>query len=160
MRVLASLPFPGNVRQLENLCHWLTVMAPALVVEVKDLPPEMRSGGELGRKALAFRVPSRPEGLDAGASPGSMVGETTGNSDGDWAFALETIAAQMLAAGKSEVMDALTRRFEATVIKTALRHTGGRRIEAAQRLGIGRNTITRKIQELGLDGDEVAPSSH
>jgi two-component system nitrogen regulation response regulator GlnG len=89
--------------------------------------------------------------VPAGALPADAVPVT----EGDWAFALETIAAQMLAAGKGEVMDALTRRFEATVIKTALRHTGGRRIEAAQRLGIGRNTITRKIQELGLDTDEV-----
>jgi two-component system nitrogen regulation response regulator GlnG len=87
------------VRQLENICHWLTVMAPAQVVEAKDLPPELL----------------RLEG------------------------------------GEPEVWDALTRQFEGQLIHTALEITRGRRIEAAQRLGIGRNTITRKIQELGLD---------
>ncbi len=155
MRVLTNLPFPGNVRQLENLCHWLTVMAPALVVEVKDLPPEMRSATEVARRPLTLRAPSRPDGPEPTVPAGALPADAVPVTEGDWAFALETIAAQMLAAGKGEVMDALTRRFEATVIKTALRHTGGRRIEAAQRLGIGRNTITRKIQELGLDTDEV-----
>jgi two-component system nitrogen regulation response regulator GlnG len=69
-----------------------------------------------------------------------------------WIIMLETEAAKMLTAGKPEVMDALGRQFESALIKTALRHTHGRKNDAAIRLGIGRNTITRKIQELGIEG--------
>ncbi len=151
MRVLAQLPFPGNVRQLENLCHWLTVMAPAQVIEVKDLPPEMRQGGEALRKpgmrtALGETLP---------AATGAPAG-TTATPATAWQQALQQTAAQLLSSGQADVMDVLSREFESTVIKTALRHTGGRRIDAAQRLGIGRNTITRKIQELGLDDEGAA----
>ena len=72
-------------------------------------------------------------------------------ADTDWLSGLEVEARQLLQAGSPEVWDALTRKFEARMIHTALEITRGRRIEAAQKLGIGRNTITRKIQELGLD---------
>lgn len=158
MKVLGSLPFPGNVRQLENLCHWLTVMAPAQVVEVKDLPPEMRgSAPDATRQRSVPRPPGRTEGempaanVFEGAAPVSVP---TGEGTGYWETDLEKVTAAMLEQGQGEIMDALTRQFEATVIRIALRHTGGRRIEAAHRLGIGRNTITRKIQELGLEQDE------
>jgi len=73
-----------------------------------------------------------------------------------WELALEAEAHQLLAGGQPEVWDALTRRFESRLIRTALLATHGRRMEAAQRLGIGRNTITRKIQELGLDAPDEA----
>ena len=73
-----------------------------------------------------------------------------------WEQALETEAQKLLAGGQPEVWDALTRRFESRLIRTALVATHGRRMEAAQRLGIGRNTITRKIQELGLDAPDEA----
>jgi two-component system nitrogen regulation response regulator GlnG len=69
-----------------------------------------------------------------------------------WIALLETEAARMLVAGRPEVMDALGRQFESVLIKTALKHTHGRKNDAAVRLGIGRNTITRKIHELGIDG--------
>jgi len=152
MRTLAALPFPGNVRQLENLCHWLTVMAPAQVVEAKDLPPELRSNGEAMRRS-PLRVLSRP---DASEGPGSAphAGQPGAST---WEADLERRCSELLVLGEAGVMDAMTRRFEAILIRTALRHTGGRRIEAAQRLGIGRNTITRKIQELGLDDDAPMP---
>lgn len=148
MRLLTTLPFPGNVRQLENLCHWLTVMAPAQVVETKDLPPEMRAApseilGASGEGPTASVAPPENGAAFAPSSrplPGS-----------DWLGSLEVLTARLLVEGQGEVMDQLTRQFEATIIRTALRHTGGRRIEAAQRLGIGRNTITRKIQEFRLD---------
>ena len=78
------------------------------------------------------------------------------HGQGSWEQGLETEAQKLLAGGQPEVWDALTRRFESRLIRTALSATHGRRMEAAQRLGIGRNTITRKIQELGLDApDEV-----
>ncbi len=153
MKLLVTLPLPGNVRQLENLCHWLTVMAPAQVVEIKDLPPEMRGAGDgahamsLARSPLHNEASTRP---DAAAS-GRAVEASTPQADEQWRVELERIAAHMLALDRHDVMDVLTRQFEATLIRMALRHTGGRRIEAAERLGIGRNTITRKIQDLGLD---------
>ena len=120
LEYLQTQPFPGNVRQLENLCHWLTVMAPAQIIEVADLPPEMRD--QPGRE-----------------SPTS------------WIEGLSTEADRLIAASPGEVFDRLTREFERTLIRRALAATGGRRIEAAQLLGIGRNTISRKIQDLGMD---------
>jgi len=120
LEYLQAQPFPGNVRQLENLCHWLTVMAPAQIVEVTDLPPEIRD--QPGREAPT----SWMEGLGAEAD-------------------------RLIATHPGEVFDRLTREFERTLIRRALAATGGRRIEAAQLLGIGRNTISRKIQELGMD---------
>ena len=147
MKLLVTLPFPGNVRQLENLCHWLTVMAPAQVVEIKDLPPEMRSAPQDGTRQKAQTRSDSGAQLPAGEDAGPA---TTDDRD-PWQLELERTAAHMLALDRHDVMDALTRRFEATLIRMALRHTGGRRIEAAQRLGIGRNTITRKIQDLGID---------
>ncbi len=154
MKLFVTLPFPGNVRQLENLCHWLTVMAPAQVVEVKDLPPEMRGAApEVARVTSLSRTPVHVEGSGRheSAGGGNGVGDVALQSDDVWRMELERMAAHMLALDRHDVMDALTRQFEATLIRMALRHTGGRRIEAAQRLGIGRNTITRKIQDLGLD---------
>ena len=155
MKLLVTLPLPGNVRQLENLCHWLTVMAPAQVVEIKDLPAEVRGGaGDAGLAPLR----SRPhvQGADAvrgdpAGAARSASGVSAGQSEDLWRIELERTAAHLLALDRHDVMDVLARQFEAALIRVALRHTGGRRIEAAQRLGIGRNTITRKIQELGLD---------
>jgi len=120
LRFLQGLEFPGNVRQVENLCHWLTVMAPGQTIEVADLPPELREH-------------------PAGAAPA------------DWLSTLALETDRLLAAQPGQVFDQLTRAFEATLIRRALAATGGRRIEAAQLLGIGRNTITRKIQELNLE---------
>jgi two-component system nitrogen regulation response regulator GlnG len=129
MGYLAAQDFPGNVRQLENVCHWLTVMAPAQTIEVADLPPELR-------------------------------GETAKGTEGDWTAALAREVEKALMRGESGIMDALTREFEKILISRALAHTGGRRIEAANLLGIGRNTITRKIAELGIEGrDEPATAA-
>ncbi len=121
LRFLATLEFPGNVRQLENLCHWLTVMAPGQTVEVPDLPPELREQG--AREA-----------------------------ESDWKTTLGAEADRLLASHQGAVWDTLSRDFERTLIRHALIASAGRRIEAAQMLGIGRNTITRKIQELGIEG--------
>jgi two-component system, NtrC family, nitrogen regulation response regulator GlnG len=221
---LSAFRWPGNVRQLENVCHWLTVMAPAQTVDIKDLPPdvqlgaeEMANGAHVGsgaqgaQMALAAVAPpsalssspsSAPSSLFAPAPMPSPASATAGLgpwAGGDsraapvapafspggsdavrplaptggtvivaaaapgWATLLETEVSKLLAAqaaqaatgaspgAGSDVMDRLTRVFESTVIRTALRHTRGRRIDAATRLGIGRNTITRKIQDLKLD---------
>jgi len=125
LRVLSVFAFPGNVRQLENICHWLTVMAPGLRIDVADLPPELRAGAGAG-----------------------------GGSEGNWQQALDRELAQALARGERAVGERLEREFEKTLILRALQHTGGHRMEAAQWLGWGRNTLTRKIQELKLDPDK------
>jgi len=159
---LMQFDFPGNVRQLENICHWLTVMAPAQVVEAKDLPPEFQADPVAAAASVPRALaPSVPEAVDAGGAPMPYVpvpapaavpdaaAATAGSTH--WLSDLERESRSMLQAGLPEVWDTLTRKFEAQLIHTALEITRGRRIEAAQKLGIGRNTITRKIQELGLD---------
>jgi len=123
LKFLSAQDFPGNVRQLENLCHWLTVMAPGVNIEVTDLPPELR--------------------IAAGAATAQ-----------NWVSALEREVADALNRGESGLMSVLGPQFEKALIMRALAHTGGRRIEAAHLLGFGRNTLTRKIQELGLDAEK------
>ena len=211
LNLLARFGWPGNVRQLENVCHWLNVMAPAQTVDVGDLPPEIRellSGDaheqepvvaqvngshEEGFRAVAgvgesavgvlasagaeirdfdeTHAESRAEGRpnndlgghpgvteDSGASVGVGAGSGSLMAPGRWGIQLERELDVMLDAQcskgdppeHSDLMDRLVREFETTLLTTALRHTRGRRIEAAQRLGIGRNTITRKIKELGI----------
>ena len=151
---LAGFEFPGNVRQLENICHWLTVMAPAQVIEVKDLPPEVQgTAPQLGSPSLAeplMQPGLEPVALPGGASPMAASLPVVAATP-MWTFDLQHEAKALLDSGQPDVWDALTRQFETCLIQAALTNTRGRRIEAAQKLGIGRNTITRKIQELGLE---------
>jgi two-component system nitrogen regulation response regulator GlnG len=125
LRVLLGFAFPGNVRQLENICHWVTVMAPGQRVEAQDLPPEVREAPV--------------------ASPQA--------SEASWQHALDRELAQALARGERNVGDRLEDEFEKTLIRRALAHTGGHRMEAAAWLGWGRNTLTRKIHELGMEAE-------
>jgi len=162
--VLEAFPFPGNVRQLENICHWLTVMAPSQSIEPKDLPPEVLSAFGLAGSATAAVQPvvwAVPPA--AGQAPADMVAPAPEGLPAltdtalplppinTWELDLEHEALELLQADCSDVWDVLTRRFESRLIRAALQTTRGRRVDAANRLGIGRNTITRKIQELGLD---------
>ncbi|MBC7715569.1 MAG: nitrogen regulation protein NR(I) [Pseudorhodobacter sp.] len=200
---LMNFEFPGNVRQLENICHWITVMAPAQMVEPKDLPPELQSVQTPQRSphfardaalATASRVHVGGAIADAGhvtsgAIPAAVqpdqspvsaahsaatdvqaasalaqnaptnalthpapiaASQAAVNAAPSWLTQLEIEARELLLTGAPEVWDTLTRKFEAQLIHTALEITKGRRIEAAQKLGIGRNTITRKIQELDI----------
>jgi two-component system nitrogen regulation response regulator GlnG len=175
---LKAFDFPGNVRQLENICHWLTVMAPAQVIESKDMPPELlghnASSNPAERPLSAATASTYQPAASAHAAVVPAINTVSAPAEGaalavpaatpalnpaaagqaqdpSWLADLETVAKQMLEANAPEVWDALTRQFEARLIRTALAITRGRRIEAAQKLGIGRNTITRKIQELDLD---------
>ncbi len=149
---LMAFDFPGNVRQLENLCHWLTVMAPSQVVEAKDLPPELLAREEPPTRP-AMPPPEAARPLQAAAASPSVPPEPAVGRPGldSWLGDLQREARGLLEAGVPDVWDTLSRKFEGQMIHTALEVTRGRRIEAAQKLGIGRNTITRKIQELGLD---------
>ena len=171
LQQLSTFSFPGNVRQLENICHWLTVMAPAQMIEAKDLPPEV-----LGTLAAMVKPPpSRLEPVvgrtELSPEPSviqvpGFAGEPLADNNhqlkdeiwpevmadgGSWEAGLAAEALILLASGRHDVWEVLTRRFESKLIQTALLNTRGRRIEAAQKLGIGRNTITRKIQELNLE---------
>ena len=123
LQYLQAQEWPGNVRQLENVAHWLTVMAPSVNIEVNDLPGELRTDT---------------------ARPGAL----------SWVTALEREAEARLSRGETGIIEELTRQFEKALILRALAHTGGRRIEAANLLGLGRNTLTRKIQELKLDSEK------
>jgi two-component system nitrogen regulation response regulator GlnG len=165
---LGRFAFPGNVRQLENICHWLTVMAPAQVIEPKDLPPEVGvADGPLFENQASTVPPAQAVVSDADAArlavpqqPVLVASESylvptaqalSGVKVEDWEIGLEADASALLATDRCDVWDELSRRFESRLIVAALAATRGRRIEAAQKLGIGRNTITRKIQELGLE---------
>jgi two-component system nitrogen regulation response regulator GlnG len=119
---LSALDWPGNVRQLENLCRWLTVMAPGQEIRVEDLPTDL---------------------------PGVAEGAATG---GDWQVTLRQWAQQQLGSGSKRLLDEALPAFERIMIETALQHTGGRRQDAAALLGWGRNTLTRKIRELDMNG--------
>ena len=152
MAQLGLFQFPGNVRQLENICHWLTVMAPAQVIEVKDLPPEVVAVPALsdGAEGVAPAWAGGVQALVQTSAPTQAV-QAMAAADPAWEQLLEREALRLLAEDRNDVWDVLTRQFESRLILTALSTTRGRRIEAAQRLGIGRNTITRKIQELGIE---------
>lgn len=143
LEVVKRFPFPGNVRQLENLCRWLLVMAPSKEIRVEDLPLEIRSASA----APAVSSPSEE-------APESRHLEAGGASQ-RWEESLSEDARKRLEAGESGVWQTLSEEFERALIRTAMKVTRGRRIEAAERLGVGRNTLTRKIQELGLT-DELA----
>ncbi|HTP70900.1 MAG TPA: nitrogen regulation protein NR(I), partial [Burkholderiaceae bacterium] len=146
MERLMRFDFPGNVRQLENLCHWLTVMAPAQLIEPKDLPPEVLA--EHAAPRASVEPPVRAGGVQA--EPVSAAPSVGSLGVDAWLVQLAQEARRLLEAGVPDVWGHLTRQFEGRLIHVALENTRGRRIEAAQKLGIGRNTITRKIQELGL----------
>ncbi len=123
-RYLTTMDWPGNVRQLENLCRWLTVMASGNEIQLVDLPPELREG---------------PRNVASGD---------------DWQAQLRRWAEHHLATGEDGLLDAAVPRFEQVMIETALNASGGRRQDAARLLGWGRNTLTRKIKEHGLQFDD------
>ena len=135
MEFLKRFPFPGNVRQLENLCNWLVVMAPSQHIRVTDLPEEI-SRGEAEKIHKNSEVSSE---------------ETLG---GSWEELLKAEVKEMLKSQSPDLMKQLSDTFESIVIGTALEYTHGRRVDAATRLGVGRNTITRKIAELKLESED------
>ena len=120
LSVMSAYSWPGNVRQLENVCRWLTVMAAAQEIHVDDLPPELKDSS-----------------LEGGAE--------------DWEATLRRWAERHLAMGEYNLVPKALETFERAMIETALSKTAGRRQDAAKLLGWGRNTLTRKIQELGME---------
>ena len=126
-RALAEFSWPGNVRQLENMCRWLSVMAPNPQIQAQDLPPEVTSPAE-----------------------------TTHQSALTWTGLLHERAASLIKSHEGEVISKLTEEFERTLIEVALTDTAGRKKEAAEKLGWGRNTLTRKLKELGFAEVDIA----
>ena len=116
-KYLVGLEWPGNVRQLENFCRWITVMASGREVYLTDLPPEFSNN------------------------------KSTHDENTNWTEALHAWADQQLSLGNTGILDEATPLLERTLIEIALKHTAGRRRDAAQLLGWGRNTLTRKIKE-------------
>lgn len=123
---LSRLDWPGNVRQLENTCRWLTVMSPSQIVKMEDLAPELKEDAK------------------------------SDNTDNDWEPALKHWAEQKLAHGETTLLREALPRFEQILIESALNHTNGRRQDAAKLLGWGRNTLTRKIKDLGMETENVS----
>ena len=121
LKYLSAVNWSGNVRQLENVCHWLTVMAPGQNIDIADLPPELKEDGSKSTAALSWQEALAAEVMDA------------------------------LTRDEQNILETRTNIFEKILIVKALEHTHGRRIEAANQLGMGRNTLTRKIQELGIE---------
>ena len=199
MHIVQNFAFPGNVRQLENICHWITVMAPGNSVDFNDLPPEIRvltstnersaqvapvaeyiaapapsvsssappsyTNAHAHTPAAAPAQPQRHFAAEPAVSPLSAAASASnGNGSnsnsnsnsttgGDWQHALAATLASAIQQGERAPGERLTREFEATLIRSALTQTKGRRIEASEWLGWGRNTLTRKIHELGMDGE-------
>jgi two-component system nitrogen regulation response regulator GlnG len=120
-RALSEFSWPGNVRQLENMCRWLSVMAPNPQIQVQDLPPEVASPTESAQRSTLT-----------------------------WTGLLRERAASLIKSHEGEVIGKLTEEFERTLIEVALTDTAGRKKEAAEKLGWGRNTLTRKLKELGF----------
>ncbi|MDR3064568.1 MULTISPECIES: nitrogen regulation protein NR(I) [Comamonas] len=165
MSRLQAFNFPGNVRQLENICHWLTVMAPAQQIALKDLPPEVLGSAAAGGAAnfagalstgVGMEPPKanqpEPVALSSIGTAALPTHEAPAQAEG-WLQGLGKQAEELLSQGHHDVWDQLSHQFEAQLLRTALAATHGRRVEAASRLGIGRNTITRKLQELGLENE-------
>jgi two-component system nitrogen regulation response regulator GlnG len=125
---LSRLDWPGNVRQLENTCRWLTVMASGREIHIDDLPPELKT----------------------------QMAPATGSDS--WEETLRQWAERRLFSGESGLLNTATPAFERVMIETALKQTGGRRQDAARLLGWGRNTLTRKIKELGMEDEEDVES--
>ena len=134
--ILSRYPWPGNVRQLENTARWLTVMASGSEIHVEDLPPDVLEETAVTEQGTAA----------AGAR-------------GDWCPALRAWADQRLKAGGPPLLDEALPAFETVMIEAALAHTGGMKQEAAKLLGWGRNTLTRKMKDLRLSGDDEMAES-
>jgi len=119
-KFLLNAEWTGNVRQLENFCRWVTVMAPGRDIHIDDLPPELQGSAESGK------------------------------SFSDWEAGLSSWASKNIANGGADLLGEALPKFERIMIEAALQHTRGKRQEAAKLLGWGRNTLTRKIKELDL----------
>lgn len=130
IQFLSNLDWPGNVRQLENTCRWLTVMSPAEIIHLEDMPADLmatQNNDEVGNEQIITEF-----------------------STTNWQVALKKSLDKRLSKGQENILEELMPEFEKIIINSALSHTGGRKQDAAKLLGWGRNTLTRKINELNI----------
>ena len=163
LQVMQSFEWRGNVRQLENVCLWLTVMATGDTVMVKDLPPELleNTPSPLHHNPSVIEATQNQQHNDGVYSPNqnkqnvqnNQVSQT--NENQSWQQALTIWAEQSLQTGETDILQTATPEFERVLLKAALNHSGGKKIAAANLLGWGRNTLTRKLQQLGITASEA-----
>ncbi len=156
MSALSGYDWPGNVRQLENTCRWLMVMAPGREIHLQDLPPEILARLDSAMVAADPKIDTAAMAVESGVPvsvPPPAVMRSTNATAADWLDALRLWGRAELAKGHDGLLDQAAPAFERALLEIALEATKGQRIEAAKRLGWGRNTLTRKIKELGL-GEE------
>jgi len=151
LHALKAFDYPGNIRQLENFCHWLTVMSSGQLVDVKDLPPEISAANAHRLETTTGNAQAVQPSVSGSETSATTVSAAASQSLlAQWKDLLARTAQEKLDRNEPAIMATLTREFESCLITTALRHSRDRKAEAAQRLGIGRNTLTRKCQELGI----------
>ena len=163
LQVMQSFEWRGNVRQLENVCLWLTVMATGDTVMVEDLPPELLETitSPLHHNPSVIEATQNQQHNDGVYSPNQNKQNVQNNQvsqnnhNQSWQQALATWAEQSLQTGETDILQTATPEFERVLLKAALNHSGGKKIAAANLLGWGRNTLTRKLQQLGITASEA-----
>ena len=163
LQVMQSFEWRGNVRQLENVCLWLTVMATGDTVMVEDLPPELLETitSPLHHNPSVIEATQNQQHNDGVYSPNQNKQNVQNNQvsqnnhNQSWQQALATWAEQSLQTGETDILQTATPDFERVLLKAALNHSGGKKIAAANLLGWGRNTLTRKLQQLGITTSEA-----
>jgi two-component system nitrogen regulation response regulator GlnG len=145
--ILSMMQLPGNVRELQNICHRLTVMVSAQEIMPKDLPKDFHQFTPTNSSVNSLDYVNPENIIPVAAIPKQVIQPSSSSS---WESGLKTVAKKMLEANNEGIYQELLNKFEKSLIETALEVTRGRKVEAAERLGIGRNTITRKVQELNI----------
>ncbi len=151
LEILSAFDFPGNVRQLENVCNWLTVMAPAQLISKEDLPDEIKTAFISVPEKAVISTHEKASSTEELSVTETKVSLQSLDGSLSWTDILKTKVREGLQKEEENLMKLLTEDFEKTVLRTALEETKGRKVEAAVKLGIGRNTMTRKIQDYHLE---------
>jgi two-component system nitrogen regulation response regulator GlnG len=161
LRSMQSFDWRGNVRQLENVCLWLTVMAAGDTVLTQDLPPELLADNAAdslsnnnAQAALATQAIPSAHTLDNTSPIHSHTSTAITETSISWQQALADWAKQSLQAGETDILQLATPEFERVLLREALSHSGGRKLAAAQLLGWGRNTLTRKLTLLDVSSSK------
>jgi len=160
LAIMQTFDWRGNVRQLENVCLWLTVMATGDTILAEDLPPELQASdntqvtSDKEPVTTAINTYQRPELFaQANSAPVSAqsISSSLPHNVTNWQQPLRAWATAALAAGQTDILQAATPEFEQVLLTAALEHSDGKKIAAAKLLGWGRNTLTRKLQQFEAD---------
>lgn len=153
LQMMQSFEWRGNVRQLENVCLWLTVMATGDTVMIDDLPPELLESSSLkskSKQALPLSTQETAQDYHQKDHANVDIQAYDEFDNQNWQQALAIWAAQSLQSGETDILQAAMPEFERVLLTAALKHSGGKKIAAANLLGWGRNTLTRKLQQLDV----------